>query len=119
MEKGVTIMKGELMEKTCTDYYSKSYASHLHNVGREDIVQDLCHVPRKISGEGYATLDKAITIEELPSSLEEMTNNKVPGPDGLTLEFFKMCWSFIREYNTCTLPWYKTLSPLASFHEGY
>ena len=48
-----------------------------------------------------------------------MTKNKAPGLDGLIIEFFKMRWSFIKEYKTCTLPWEKTPSPLASFYEGY
>ena len=37
----------------------------MHNIGTEDIVQDLHHVLRKILGEGYATLDKETTIKQL------------------------------------------------------
>ena len=42
--------------------------------------------------------DKKITIEELGKSLKALPNNKSPGSDGLTTEFYKFFWPDIKRY---------------------
>lgn len=59
----------------------------------EDLLQ---HVPKTLSCIAFDTLKKDISIKELSSMLEDIANNKTPSLDGLTVEFFKTCWSFIR-----------------------
>ena len=45
-----------------------------------------------LSGEALAELDKDISIEEIIEATAEFPNNKAPGPDGYTIEFYK-CFS--------------------------
>ena len=40
-------------------------------------------------------LIKPITIEELTTVVEDMEEDKVPGPDGFTERFIKDCWDIV------------------------
>ena len=42
--------------------------------------------------------DQAITIQECGKSLKELPNNKSPGSDGFTTEFYKFFWPDIKDY---------------------
>ena len=42
-------------------------------------------------------LDKPITENDLYESLSDLPNNKTPGSDGLTVEFYKKFWKIIKE----------------------
>ena len=44
----------------------------------------------KVSDDENALLEKALTIEELKASLKSFQNNKTPGDDGLTKEFYEV-----------------------------
>lgn len=52
-------------------------------------------VPFRCSSEERAQLVKTVTREEIREVLLRMPNNKSPGPDGYTTEFFKASWSII------------------------
>ena len=41
-------------------------------------------------------LDSELTINELDAVYSKLKNNKSPGWDGLTAEFFKIIWEYIR-----------------------
>lgn len=40
---------------------------------------------------------KRITIEEVEEAIQSMPNGKAPGPDGFTIDFYKACWSTIKD----------------------
>ena len=53
--------------------------------------------------------DRPISLEEVTYSLQQLSNNKTPGSDGFTAEFYKFFWpqikdivfgSFVYGYNT-------------------
>ncbi|KAK3522406.1 hypothetical protein QTP86_009978 [Hemibagrus guttatus] len=46
------------------------------------------HLP-KLSEEALKALDAEISIEEAGNAIKEFPNNKVPGPDGISIEFYK------------------------------
>ena len=50
----------------------------------------LCHV--------YQRLLNFVTEYECASALKAMKNNKSPGSDGITTEFYKIFWSEIKSY---------------------
>jgi hypothetical protein len=43
------------------------------------------------------TLDRPITAEELQTVVHRVTGNKVPGGDGICMEFFKKNWNTIKD----------------------
>lgn len=56
-------------------------------------LQDL--LPFRCSIEDGEMLIKLITPEEIKKVLYAMPNDKSPGPDGYTSEFFKSAWDII------------------------
>lgn len=50
-----------------------------------------------ISEEEAQKCDAELTIEELEIAMRSMANNKSPGCDGLTAEFYKRCWFLISD----------------------
>jgi hypothetical protein len=51
----------------------------------------------KLSVAVQASLKEPISLEELTKALKEMASNKAPGPDGVTMEFYKTLWPTIGE----------------------
>ena len=52
----------------------------------------------KVNDEENALLEKALTIEELKASLKSFQNNKTPGDDGLTKEFYEAFFDILGEH---------------------
>ena len=52
----------------------------------------------KVSDEENALLEKALTIEELKSSLKSFQNDKTPGDNGLTKEFYEVFFDLLGEH---------------------
>ncbi len=51
----------------------------------------------KLSQEDLEICDATITLEELGKALRNLPNNKTPGTDGLTSEFYKFFWVNIKD----------------------
>jgi len=52
----------------------------------------------KLSDEDRAKHPEQLTEYECCNALKEMKNNKSPGSDGLTIEFYKLFWNDIKQY---------------------
>ena len=52
----------------------------------------------QISNEVAATCDEPITLSEVTKALNTMKNNKCPGSDGLTVEFYKATWPKLQSH---------------------
>ena len=52
----------------------------------------------KLNQEQSDKCDLPITITECAKSLKELQNNKTPGSDGFTTEYYKLFWSNIKNY---------------------
>lgn len=106
-----TIKKVETPEKT---YYNQLdimteirgfYKSLYQNTDTEAMDVDLADVlPSndipKLQNNFTCNLEKNIDEHELLSVLKNMKNNKSPGSDGFTVEFFKFFWSDLKAYIT-------------------
>ena len=72
------------------DYYSKLYSSdhdvHFSIQGNPAV---------KITLEESAQCDQEQTLEEVSVALKQMSNDKCPGLDGLTVNFYKFFWQSI------------------------
>ncbi len=51
--------------------------------------ENLPQVPQELN----SVLSNAVTLEELQKALQNMEFNKVPGIDGLPIEFYKTFWA--------------------------
>ena len=49
-----------------------------------------------IMDEDNEILDLPITEEEVHKVVWYLHSNKAPGPDGFSINFFRMCWSIIK-----------------------
>jgi exonuclease III len=77
------------IEKFYMKLYS-SYDNNLHNVALESIVNK--ENVNILSSDMSNKLEGIITREEALSALKLMKNDKSPGPDGFTTEFYKFFW---------------------------
>ena len=82
--------------KTQKDFYQKLYKKgQTTDLERSDLHWVTQYV-RKISNEKKLKLEQNINIEELEKVLFKTKNNKAPGPDGYSYEFFKIFWDDIK-----------------------
>ena len=77
------------------EYYQKLYSTQLHNsTNIEDLNKAFLeteHIP-KLSKDDQELCDQYLTIEECGKALNDLANNKSPGSDGLTTNFYKFFW---------------------------
>ena len=81
-------------------FYQRLYSSREHLVDNSELPD--CdalkkHVP-KLSEEDANSLEGLLTFSELSTALKNMNNNKSPGSDGFTVEFFKFFWQYIGHF---------------------
>ena len=65
------------------DYSDLSNDKYCHNIGNNIT---------KLSGISRDVCDQEITFEEVSAVVKTLPNNKSPGPDGFTAEFYKFFW---------------------------
>lgn len=89
---------GEIIEnpkeilKELQRYYSKLYSSQTHTKLKGIEIPPL----PKLNEDFKTTLDSPFTIQELTEALYKMPNDKCPGLDGLTTEFYKAFWNKLK-----------------------
>ena len=89
------VNSAEILEETA------NYYEHLYK--RNDLVTDnhynfffQNHIP-KLSDEQNKTISEPILKTEIYNALKSMDDNKTPGSDGLTKQFYEHFWNFIIE----------------------
>ena len=73
------------------DFYQNLYFNHL-NIDDTPLRDVLGEYANKLSDEKSASLEGEISYTEIANALKNMKNNKRPGLDGFTKEFFKFFW---------------------------
>ena len=77
------------------EYYQKLYSTQLNNsTNIEDLSKTFLeteHIP-KLTKDDQELCDQDLTIEECGKALKDLANNKSPGSDGLTTNFYKFFW---------------------------
>ena len=88
----VIIDTSDIVEETQC-FYEKLYASRESNLTDFDFESSLSDgsLP-KLKPEEASQLNSEIKYNELCNAMKRMKNNKSPGSDGLTTEFFKFFW---------------------------
>lgn len=98
-DNGNTINKQEDILEEVKKFYSKLYQTH--DVGENDDIQRIFNSLRecsKLTVEERDKLEGEISIEEILFVLKKMKNNKSPGSDGFSVEFFKFFHKDIIEF---------------------
>ena len=84
------------IEQHTVNFYKSLFLSR--NPGQDDVDHYLSSTNMNVIPEHLATqLDQDITLPEIDNAVKGFLNNKSPGSDGLTAEFYKYFWGEIRE----------------------
>ena len=84
------------IEEHTVKFYKNLFSSR--SPGQADIDQYLNSTNMNVIPEDLSDwLDRDITLEEMDEVVKGFANNKSPGSDGLTAEFYKHFWGDIRE----------------------
>lgn len=97
--EGKHINKQEEILQEVKKFYKQLYANKdqdLDDVNLKDLLQKV-EVP-KINNKIKEILDAEITKQEVLQALKNFKNDKTPGTDGFTAEFFKFFWRDIDSY---------------------
>lgn len=105
--RAITLLKGEddsdiadpkLILKEIRLYYKKLYSTrNLTDCGKVDKLKHIDNAPR-LTEELKMVMDLPISNDEISMALKSMPNNKCPGNDGLSTEFYKMFWLKLKDH---------------------
>jgi hypothetical protein len=91
-EEGNLITNSSDIKEECTKYYEQLYnQKRIDNSLYEYFLEDI----PTLSQESSEHCEGEITVEECKRALKEMENNKSPGPDGLSKEFYTIAFPYI------------------------
>lgn len=65
---------------------------------REEAIKELtAAIPKSITSYQNWALCREISLEEVEEAIQSMLNDKAPGPDGFTINFYKACWNTVKQ----------------------
>eukprot|EP00253_Pinus_taeda_P001936 PITA_01936 len=68
------------------------------HLDREEAIKELLKaIPKSINSDQNWALCREITLGEVEEAVNSMPNDKAPGPDGFTINFYKACWHIIKQ----------------------
>ena len=100
--KGTLIDKPDQILEEQASFFEKLYAT---NKGKEESqiltteFLEKLDIP-KLNKEQNELLDCELSVTELTIALKEMSNDKSPGLDGFTTNFYKFFWADIKTYRS-------------------
>eukprot|EP00253_Pinus_taeda_P024473 PITA_24473 len=63
-------------------------------INREEAIKELtAAIPKTITSDQNWALCREVSLEEVEEAIKSMPNDKAPGPEGFTINFYKACWS--------------------------
>ena len=91
-KKGEEITKTKEMIEETKEFYTQLYKKRkVNDINIEDLVKTLPKLDENVA----ETMEGEITYEEAALALKNMKNDKSPGTDGFTVNFFKFFWKDI------------------------
>ena len=91
-ESNIQINSQKEILNEAKNFYNKLYAPQItKQVNLQQLLKDY-DIP-KLDDDVKKSLEGEITYDEMLYSLKNMSNNKSPGPDGFTTEFYKFFWN--------------------------
>ena len=95
-DKRITDPKQILQEEEL--YFKEIYTSKNMNPQHPEFGNFFDNIDNTLSQEEAAICEGAITSEECYNALKVMANDKSPGSDGFTAEFYRYFWNLISNY---------------------
>lgn len=94
--------EGELLRNhneisaSLSDHFS--FIAQEPGINREEAIKEITNViPKSITEDQNWALRREITMEEVEEAVRSMPNDKAPGPDGFTINFYKACWHIVKQ----------------------
>ena len=88
----------EIVNEVRTSYEQYNYKSRDETLEDVDLLKRLAEDTPKLSDDEAQTMEGKIPYEEAGAVLKNMKNNKSPGSDRYTVEFFKFFWKDLGHY---------------------
>lgn len=64
---------------------------------RTEAIEELTQaIPHIITNEKNLALLRVVSLEEVEEAAKSMPNDKAPGPDSFTINFYKACWNTVK-----------------------
>ncbi|XP_033998587.1 uncharacterized protein LOC117492420 [Trematomus bernacchii] len=89
--QGIVVTEEGQVVRVATDHFRDSFKEK--DVGRGDDFLEL--LDRQVPGDIVQALEVPLTVSELEGALNRMNKGKVPGIDGLPVEFYAKFWSIL------------------------
>ena len=106
LENGEIISNFAQVNKEIEDFYGKMYTSKMSGNNTCDVSEHNHNIHKFIEGlnipqlniEEQESLEKDLTLEELKDALTSVADNKSPGEDGFTKEFYEAFFDLLGKY---------------------
>ena len=101
---GVEVSYQDEIEQAHVDFYSSLFSEEpVDMVFQDDLLSSLS---RQLSPHQSSLCEDTMTIDEISFAVKNMNTNKSPGPDGLTVEFYRKFWDILAPhlvlvFNSC------------------
>ena len=77
------------IQRILRNYYEELYAKKFENLGEMNTFLEKYNLP-KLNEEETESLNRPITADEIEALIKKLPTHKSPGPDGFTVEFYKI-----------------------------
>ena len=94
-ENNTTITDENVIRQKLTDHYTQFFGYEETN---DDAQDEILTYSKKLKDWEKDMLDDPITFEIMEKSLNSLDNDKTPGPDGLTTEFYKTFFQDLKPF---------------------
>lgn len=97
---GTEVFSQKEIEQAHVDFYSSLFSEEPIDLNfQNDLLSSLS---RQLSSDQASLCEGAITVDEISFAIKNMNTNKSPGPDGLTVEFYRKFWNLLSPFlSTC------------------
>ena len=101
---GVEVSSQDEIEQAHFDFYSSLFSEEpVDMVFQDDLLSSLS---RQLSPHQSSLCEGTMTIDKISFAVKNMNTNKSPGPDGLTVEFYRKFWDILAPhlvlvFNSC------------------
>lgn len=101
---GAEVSSQKEIEQAHVDFYSSLFSEEPIDLNFQDDL--LSSLSRQLSSHQLSLCKGAMTIDEISFAVQNMNANKPPGPDSLTIEFYRKFWDvlsphLVRVYDAC------------------